>query len=746
MISCEGSTTTDAEQAAADAADAAAREAEANLYSFGSYINGSFVNGSIEIDANEYEDNGTALLKVYILDEDNLPSTRKLDVTFTSICAAQGQATFSEITVSTTNGIASTTYGNNACSTSDTISASVSINGVKKVSNGIIETRSSTGSDFLIGSNSGSLFTEGQLEIKFSNLNADGSTLVSAYIVDENSLLSTQEHLITFSSNCSAQAKAIFTKTNVKTNNGVASTTYIVSGCSTSDTITATANLNGKQKVATGTITINSPDYSNKTYSLGSSSGDSFTEGVLEIKTSTIEVGESTFISAYIVDNNKALSDLSHTVKFSSNCVVLDKASFSDISVTTTNGIASTTYTDKSCSVSDAIIAKVTLNGVETVASGNITITDITETPTLFLGKGTGDSFTEGVLEIKPEEITEGSSAKVAAYIVDENKLLTTNNYDVVFNSNCAALGNAQFSNTNFINGIASATYNSQSCTSSDTITAAVTLNGNLTVASTDITINEPEPSEPGEPVITGSSITLFSNSASILTGSSNYIELTALVKDANNNLLPEAEVVFSSDDNAIAILASQSVSDDSGQITAQVSTAGGFKNRPDGVTITARSGSASSSITLYIDGTELTISGVNNSSIDSTENYQIRLTDGTGNGIAAKEIRVSLIQQLNANDQKPYEGVETGIVLGTANSNGIIECANSSTDNSGSCGFQIPFTVSGNFQLKVSAVDSQGDNLTEPESLYITISPDNLKLYITSASTTLETNEIPAK
>jgi hypothetical protein len=80
---------------------------------------------------------------------------------------------------------------------------------------------------------------------------------------------------------------------------------------------------------------------------LGSGTGNAFVEGTLEIKINSIDANGSTVVSAYVVDNNNALSAQSHSVEFSSNCAVQSLATFSSTTVTTSFGIASTTYTDQ---------------------------------------------------------------------------------------------------------------------------------------------------------------------------------------------------------------------------------------------------------------------------------------------------------------------------------------------------------------------------------------------------------------
>ena len=141
---------------------------------------------------------------------------------------------------------------------------------------------------------------------------------------------------------------------------------------------------------------------------IGSGTGSNFTEGELEIKLDTVETFGSTVVSAYIVDGSSNLSTQSHTVTFTSDCAVQLLASFSATSVTTTTGIATTTYIDQGCQLNDSINASITVDSVTKTASGSVTINS-SGTPTITtvrIGTGSGTSFSNGVLSIAPSAIS----------------------------------------------------------------------------------------------------------------------------------------------------------------------------------------------------------------------------------------------------------------------------------------------------------------------------------------------------
>lgn len=133
-------------------------------------------------------------------------------------------------------------------------------------------TTSSTVANPQIGTGTGNDFLSGSLLITQSTLSAGGSTQITATIVDAdegNKKIVSQEYFVEFSSSCSTDAKAEFSKENVQTSSGEISVTYTATGCSGSDLITFTLrNLDGQSSidVATGTITVAPPEIGAITY------------------------------------------------------------------------------------------------------------------------------------------------------------------------------------------------------------------------------------------------------------------------------------------------------------------------------------------------------------------------------------------------------------------------------------------------------------------------------------------------
>ena len=228
----------------------------------------------------------------------------------------------------------------------------------------------------LIGSSTGSNFKEGVLEIKLNNVETNGSTVVSAYIVNSTSLnLSGQSHTVAFTSDCAAQFQASFSATSVITTTGIATTTYIDQGCQLKDFITATVKVGGVDIAASGSVAINSSTTPTiTTVRIGTGSGTSFSNGILTVAPNAISAGGTTAISVNLVDDAGDLLSTDQTVTFGSTCVNNLLANLSATNVPTSNGTASTTYTSVGCSNTDEITASVTANGTTIYATGSLSI------------------------------------------------------------------------------------------------------------------------------------------------------------------------------------------------------------------------------------------------------------------------------------------------------------------------------------------------------------------------------------
>lgn len=107
-----------------------------------------------------------------------------------------------------------------------------------------------------MGNGTGSSFQEGVIAISSPTISAGGSVSLTVSIVStaDNTLVS-DDVSVTFASNCSATGRATITSP-VTTSTGVATATYVASGCSGDDVVTATTIATGLQLEATGTVNV----------------------------------------------------------------------------------------------------------------------------------------------------------------------------------------------------------------------------------------------------------------------------------------------------------------------------------------------------------------------------------------------------------------------------------------------------------------------------------------------------------
>lgn len=126
----------------------------------------------------------------------------------------------------------------------------------------------------------------------------------------------------------------------------------------------------------------------------------------------------------------------------------------------------------------------------------------------------------------------------------------------------------------------------------------------------------------------------LSSDAADINSG----VTLTAVAKDASNNVLSDQAVSFSADSGAIIV--TQSTTDSSGRALATLTTDGDPRNRS--ITITAKSGAKTSTIAVAVIGTTLAVSGAATTQRNVETPYTLLLADAGGTGISGRVVQLS--------------------------------------------------------------------------------------------------------
>jgi hypothetical protein len=165
-------------------------------------------------------------------------------------------------------------------------------------------------------------------------------------------------------------------------------------------------------------------------------------------------------------------------------------------------------------------------------------------------------------------------------------------------------------------------------------------------------------------------SLTLLSSSPQIPSDGSANATITALVRDASNNVVSGQAVQFTSSSGALAA-AQPPTTDKNGIVTATLGTAGDPTNRT--ITVTGMSGNAQSTVSVAVTGTALSLNGPTALPTGSSGKYNVVLTTGAGAGIANKSVAITS-SKANGISQTPVFTDATGSASFnlTANNNGV--------------------------------------------------------------------------
>ncbi len=164
-----------------------------------------------------------------------------------------------------------------------------------------------------------------------------------------------------------------------------------------------------------------------------------------------------------------------------------------------------------------------------------------------------------------------------------------------------------------------------------------------------------------GTAVLPGSdvaSIQIVVSSSELLTDQSNtnFVKISAVVRDANNNIVPGTDLLFSSTSGSIEEV-DGGVTNASGIAEAFLKSFGNISNRTITVTVSAPAQNVSSTVVITVTGTRLEISGPANIAQGDNATLTLSLLDGNNAGIAAQLINLS---SANGNTL-PASAVTTG-------------------------------------------------------------------------------------
>jgi hypothetical protein len=188
--------------------------------------------------------------------------------------------------------------------------------------------------------------------------------------------------------------------------------------------------------------------------------------------------------------------------------------------------------------------------------------------------------------------------------------------------------------------GVAKATLSASGMAAGSTLT--VTASGGGTSANISVAVAN-----------TQQTVTVVTDLPQMASDNSKAATITAIVRGANNQLLPNVAVDFSSTSGGLGV--TSAVTDAKGQATATLNTAGDPTNRH--ITVTAAAGATSATVGVDIVGTKLTVAGPTRLVQGSTGTYNVSLSDSSNNAITGRAVTVA---SAKANTVTPATGLAT--------------------------------------------------------------------------------------
>jgi len=228
------------------------------------------------------------------------------------------------------------------------------------------------------------------------------------------------------------------------------------------------------------------------------------------------------------------------------------------------------------------------------------------------------------------------------------------------------------------------------------TITATLSASG--VAAGTAITVTATAGSVSGKATVnvvsTQRTLSLQTDQPQIPSDASKAANLSAVLRDANNNALPGATVQFAATSGVLAV--TQAVTDTTGLAKATLTAGSDPSNRT--ITVTATAGAASAQLTVAVTGTTLTLSCPANLVLNNTGNCSVLLTNSAGQGVPNTAVNL------------------------TSKSGNMLSAPMVTTDANGRAAFTVTGTVGGN-----DTITATGLGLTQTASLVVSTQSFNI-------------------
>jgi hypothetical protein len=176
---------------------------------------------------------------------------------------------------------------------------------------------------------------------------------------------------------------------------------------------------------------------------------------------------------------------------------------------------------------------------------------------------------------------------------------------------------------------------------------------------------------------------------------------ISALVRDASNNVVPGVTVAFQSTSGSLVV--TQAVTDATGVAKASLDAGNDPTNRS--ITVTATAGTATANVAVLVTGTTITITGPNSLILNQSANYTIKLANSGNKGIPAAAVTVTSATGNTLSNPAPTDANGQTTVTITGRTSG------SDTITATALGIQakLPLTVSSdNFAFSAPANNAQ--------------------------------------
>jgi hypothetical protein len=271
------------------------------------------------------------------------------------------------------------------------------------------------------------------------------------------------------------------------------------------------------------------------------------------------------------------------------------------------------------------------------------------------------------VTSSSPTILADGSTtAEITAMVRDANNNLLRN-VAVTFNSTSGGVAVTQ--GTTDTTGVAKATLS----TAGDATIRTITVTAAAGSVSGTTTVNVVTPPAPPTPT----QLTLLTSTPTIPSDGSISADISATVRNANNQFISGVQVTFASTSGGLVV--TQATTDASGVARATLNAAGDRTNR--NITVTAQAGTINATIGVAVTGTRLSVQGPTSLALTQVGTYTVSLVDSGDRGIPG-----------------------TALTVTSARGN-TLSAASLTTDNTGRATFTATIAAVGNDTLTVSGL-----------------------------------------